>query len=208
VEVNYNLRTLPTEKLLADWMAEPPPSFKFAIKANQTITLIKRLRNADKAASELIDSMPPLKETGKLGRVLFPLLAKLKCHRALLTDFLAGLSQDMRSVFEFRHDSWFQGSVFTRLRKANVPPCLAESEALETPGVHTADFSNMRMRNEEPAAKGRKLLKQKALKLDQKVEVFVYFRPEETPEGAVHADELLWAIDARCAGANVNLSAQ
>jgi len=37
VEVNYTFRSLPTEKLLTGWMAETPPGFKFAIKANQTI---------------------------------------------------------------------------------------------------------------------------------------------------------------------------
>ncbi len=57
VEVNYTFRNLPSEKLLMGWMAETPPGFQFAIKANQTITHIKRLRNAGKATSEFIDSL-------------------------------------------------------------------------------------------------------------------------------------------------------
>jgi uncharacterized protein YecE (DUF72 family) len=172
-------------------MAETPPGFKFAIKANQTITHIKRLRSADKATSEFIDSLLPLKEAGKLGPVLFQLPPNLKCDLPLLTDFLAGLSQGVRSAFEFRHDSWFQDGVFTILRKSNVALCLAESEELETPDVHTADFSYMRMRKEEYSDKARKLLKQKVLSLAQKGEVFVYFKHEETPECALHAEELL-----------------
>ncbi|MCU1314837.1 MAG: hypothetical protein JWN63_159, partial [Candidatus Acidoferrum typicum] len=102
-----------------------------------------------------------------------------------------GLSQDVRSAFEFRHDSWFQDGVFTVLRKANVALCLAESEKLETPDVHTADFFYMRMRKEKYSAKARKSLRQKVLNLAQKGEVFVYFKHEETPEGAWHAEELL-----------------
>jgi uncharacterized protein YecE (DUF72 family) len=191
VEVNYTFRSLPTEKLLTGWMAETPPGFKFAIKANQAITHIKRLRSADKATSEFIDSLLPLKEAGKLGPVLFQLPPNLKCDLPLLTDFLAGLSQDVRSAFEFRHDSWFQDGVFTILRKSNVALCLAESEKLVTPDVHTTDFSYMRMRKEEYSAKVRKALRQKVSNLAQKREVFVYFKHEETPQGALHAEELL-----------------
>src|SRR5258708_18454960 len=59
VEVNYTFRTLPTKKLLKDWITATPPGFKFAIKANQTITHIKRLRSAAKVTSEFIDSLLP-----------------------------------------------------------------------------------------------------------------------------------------------------
>jgi uncharacterized protein YecE (DUF72 family) len=191
VEVNYTFRTLPTKNLLMGWMAETPPGFKFAIKANQTITHIKRLRSADKVTSEFIDSFLPLKEAGKLGPVLFQLPPNLKCDLPLLTDFLAGLSHDVRSAFEFRHDSWFQDGVFAILRKARVALCLAESKKLETPEVHTTDFSYMRMRKEEYSAKARKSLKRRVSNLVQKGEVFVYFKHEETPEGAFYAEELL-----------------
>ena len=49
--------------------------------------------------------------------------------------------------------------------------CLAEGEKLETPDVHTADFSYMRKRKQEYSAKVRKALKRKALNLGQKREV-------------------------------------
>jgi len=43
---------LPTEKLLAGWMAETPPGFKFAIKANQSITHIKRLLTSSASGAQ------------------------------------------------------------------------------------------------------------------------------------------------------------
>jgi uncharacterized protein YecE (DUF72 family) len=79
VEVNYRFRSTPTEKLLMGWMAETPLGFKFAIKANQTITHIKRLRSAAKVTSEFIDSLLPLREADQLGPVLFQLPPNLKC---------------------------------------------------------------------------------------------------------------------------------
>src|SRR5467141_1164346 len=108
---------------------------------HQTITHIKRLPNVMRVTSKFIASLLPLQKASKLGLVLFQLPPNLKCDLPLLTDFLAGLSQDVRSAFEFRHDSWFQDGVFTILRKSNVALCLAVSEELETPDVHTADFS-------------------------------------------------------------------
>jgi len=35
VEVNYTFRSLPTKKLLKDWIAATSPGFKFAVKAHQ-----------------------------------------------------------------------------------------------------------------------------------------------------------------------------
>jgi uncharacterized protein YecE (DUF72 family) len=191
VEINYTFRTMPTEKLLVSWAAEAPPGFKFAVKANQTITHIKRLRSATKATSEFIDSLLPLKKADKLGPVLFQLPPNLKCDLSLLADFLAGLPRALRSTVEFRHDSWFQDGVYTLLRKANVALCLAESEKLETPNVHTADFFYLRMRKESYSAKVLKTIKQRVLGLAQKGDIFVYFKHEDTPEGAFHAEELL-----------------
>jgi len=194
VEVNYTFRTMPTEKLLTGWVAETPLGFKFAIKANQTITHIKRLRNAVAVTSKFLDSLRPLKKADKLGPVLFQLPPNLRCDLPLLTDFLAGLSKNVRSAFEFRHDSWFQDDVFDCLRKANVALCLAESEDLETPHVCTADFCYFRLRRDKYSDQARKSLKQKVLNLAEKGEVFVYFKHKDSPEGALYAlyaEELL-----------------
>ena len=104
--------------------------------------------------------------------MLFQLPPNLKCDLPLLTDFLAGLPHHVRFAFEFRHDSWFRDDVFASLHGTKMALCLAESEKLKTPDVHTTDFSYMRMRKEEYSAKVRKALKQKVLNLAQKREVF------------------------------------
>jgi len=86
--------------------------------------------------------------------------------------FPGGLPHHVRFAFEFRHDSWFRDDVFASLHGSKVPLCLAESEKLKTPDVHTTDFSYMRMRKEEYSAKVRKALRQKVLNLAEKREVF------------------------------------
>src|SRR5260221_6972937 len=70
VEVNYTFRTFPTEKLLRGWMDATPAGFKFAIKAHQSITHLKRLRGAARLMRKFFSSLQPLEKGGKLGPVL------------------------------------------------------------------------------------------------------------------------------------------
>ena len=92
VEVNYTFRTEVTAKLLAAWIAATPADFKFAVKAHQTITHIRRLRAAATQTSKFLVSLEPLRDAGKLGPILFQLPPFLKCDIALLEEFLATLS--------------------------------------------------------------------------------------------------------------------
>src|ERR1700722_5385294 len=71
VEVNYTFRRYPTAKLLAGWIAATPAHFKFAVKAHQNITHIKRLHDVAETTSIFLESLEPLREADKLGPVLF-----------------------------------------------------------------------------------------------------------------------------------------
>ncbi len=191
VEVNYTFRRFPTEKLLRGWNQATPADFKFAVKANQKITHIKRLKNVAEFTSEFMVALQPLDSENKLGPVLFQLPPYLKCDVELLKDFLAGLPRTLRSAFEFRHASWFNDQVYETMRGANVALCRAESEKLETPDVQTADFAYMRLRKEDYSAKAREALASQVTTLAGKGDVFVYFKHEDTPEGALHAEKVL-----------------
>jgi uncharacterized protein YecE (DUF72 family) len=115
----------------------------------------------------------------------------LKCDLVLLKEFLRGLPRHTRTTFEFRHDSWFTDAVFSALHNTNVALCQAESEALETLNVRTADFSYLRLRKDKYSPKSRKAVAQRVKDLAKQGDVYVFFKHEETPEGALHAEELL-----------------
>ncbi len=193
VELNYTFRRFPTEKLLAGWIAATPPGFKFAVKAHQNITHIRRLRGAEQFTADFLAALRPLEEGDKLGPVLFQLPPFLKCDLSLLNDFLAGLPRRVRCAFEFRHVSWFTDDVYAALRKANAALCQAESEKLETPEVETADFAYFRLRKESYSPWERKTLAERVHRLAERGDVFVYFKHEDTPEGVLYADQLLAA---------------
>lgn len=193
VELNYTFRRFPTQKLLEGWIAATPENFRFAVKAHQTITHVKRLREAGEFTRDFLAALKPLEDADKLGPVLFQLPPFLKCDLQRLEEFLAGLPRAMRCAFEFRHESWFCEEVYAALRKANAALCQAESESLETPPVMTADFCYLRLRKEKYSAPERKALGQRVSALAREGDVFVYLKHEETPEGALQAEELLAA---------------
>jgi uncharacterized protein YecE (DUF72 family) len=191
VEVNYTFRRFPTEKLLRGWLAQVPEDFKFAFKANQKITHIKRLKDVAEFTAEFATALQPMGAEERLGPVLFQLPPYLKCDAGVLREFLTSVPRGLKSAFEFRHVSWFCDEVYDVMRAANVALCLAESEKLETPDVQTADFAYLRLRKEDYSAKAQAAVKARVSKLAAGGDVFVYFKHEDTPEGAIHAEKLL-----------------
>jgi uncharacterized protein YecE (DUF72 family) len=121
----------------------------------------------------------------------------LKCDLALLENFLAVLPRRTRAAMEFRHVSWFCDEVYERLGRANVALCQAESEKIETPNVVTADFRYFRLRKEDYSTAASKALGIQIEEAARQGDVFVYFKHEDTPEGALHAEALLTTRDTK-----------
>jgi len=194
VEINYTFRRLPAAATLAAWVEATPPGFVFAVKANMRITHILRLKNAEQATEIFFKAIDPLRTSRRLGPVLFQLPPQMKCDVETLRAYLGLLPAGMRYAFEFRHPSWLAEPVYEELRRRNISLCVAESERLEVPEVITADFVYYRLRKPEytPAdidafsARARELL---ATGRD----LYLMFKHEETPEGALNAERVLAA---------------
>ncbi|MGO9255686.1 MAG: DUF72 domain-containing protein [Bryobacteraceae bacterium] len=194
VEINYTFRRLPSAATLQSWVEATPPGFVFAVKANQRITHILRLKNASEATGLFLRMIDPLRSARRLGPILFQLPPQLKCDAALLADYLDRLPKDLRYAFEFRHESWLAEPVYEALRAHNVALCVAESEKLEVPEVITADFVYYRLRKPEYTAgdiDGFAARAQELLATGR--DLYLMFKHEETPEGAINAEKLLKA---------------
>lgn len=194
VEVNYTFRHIASEKTLNNWIAQTPADFKFSIKANQRITHILKLKDAVDPARSFLATLQPLCEADKLAMVLFQLPPFLKADQKLLGDFLSGMPRDkkLRLAFEFRHPSWFAEDTYAALTAHNAALCIAESEKLEAPDLATADFVYYRLRKEEYSlAELKQISERTGAHQKEGQDVFVYFKHEETPEGALYAEQLL-----------------
>lgn len=191
VEINYTFRRLPAATTLENWVKSTPAGFRFACKANQRITHILRLKDVSSAVELFLRSIDPLRSARRLGPVLFQLPPNLKCDMQLLNSFLALLPSDLRFSIEFRHISWLNGAVYDALRGVNVSLCVAESEKLEIPEVITADFVYYRLRKPEYSEEERNAIAARAGELlSQGKDLYLFFKHEETPEGALYAEEL------------------
>ena len=158
------------------------------------ITHIQRLKPSE-FTDVFFRAIDPLRTARRLGPVLFQLPPAMKCDEALLGDFLATLPRDMRYAFEFRHDSWLQDAVYRLLEKHGASLCLAESEKLVMPQVVTANFVYSRLRMPEYSADDRKEIAARVGELlNQGRDVYVFFKHEDTPAGALYAEELLKAF--------------
>jgi uncharacterized protein YecE (DUF72 family) len=187
VELNATFRRMPTASAIAGWLACTPPDFRFAAKAHQSITHFKRLKNAEDSLRFYLQSLEPMRQSGKLGPILFQIPPNLKADIPLLEAFAQLLPQAYQFAFEFRHESWFADPVYEILRKKNAALCWAESEKITTPHVATAGFLYYLLRlpvfTESQVAKISEELKNER----QSRDVYAFFKHEETPEGALNA---------------------
>ena len=197
VEVNYTFRALPTAKMLQGWLAATGPNFRFSFKAPQRITHFKRLVECDADVTQFVAALEPVHDAGKLGLLLFQLPPNFKADAERLRGFLqiAALraAKAPRIAFEFRHESWFTDEVYAVLREHNAALCIAESDDLLTPEVHTAaDYTCYRLRRDG----GYSTLEIDAFAkrfsaLAEERDVYVYFKHEDEPTGALNATAFL-----------------
>jgi uncharacterized protein YecE (DUF72 family) len=194
VEINYTYRRLPAVSTLTGWVAATRPDFLFAPKAHMRITHILKLAGAGEFTALFLKSIDPLRSARRLGPILFQLPPTLRCDLALLSDFLAQLPGDLRYSFEFRHTSWLSDPVYALLAERNIALCAAESDKLETPQVMTANFAYYRLRKPEYSPEDRTRIAEAAERvLADGKDVFLFFKHEDTPEGALYAEQILTA---------------
>ena len=193
VEINYTFRQLPKAATLENWVNATPQSFAFACKAHQRITHFNRLKESE--FTELFfRAIDPVRAARRLGPVLFQLPPNFKADAALLEAFLAKLPADIRCAFEFRNQSWMTEEVYRLLEKHRVALCLAESDTFEVPRVVTADFVYARLRKADYTPEDRHEVAVRVREqLAQGRDVYAFFKHEETPAGALYAEELLKA---------------
>jgi uncharacterized protein YecE (DUF72 family) len=192
VEINYTFRALASASTLNGWLAQVPENFAFACKAHQKLTHIMRMKDTEAFTDVFLKSLEPLRAARRLGPVLFQFPPNFKLDLARLEAFLPLLPADIRYTFEFRNESWLDDAVFTRLAERNIALCLAESERLEIPKVFTADFTYFRLRKAEydQAARDAILGQVNDLRSAGR-DVYLYFKHEDDPQGAIWAEDLV-----------------
>ena len=190
VEINYTFYRMPTEKLVGAWAAQTPSPYKLTLKAPRRITHDQRLKQAASLVAGFCQVAGTLGD--KLGALLFQLPPNLKKDLALFDAFLDVLPPRVCGAFEFRHPSWFDEGVWSRLAARNLALCIADSEKLSTPVRMTADYAYFRLRDEgyQPDDITRWAETIAAVTAPCR-DVFVYFKHEEEGKGPEFARLLM-----------------
>lgn len=119
VEINMTFYRLPKVQTVANWVAESPPGFCFAVKMSRYVTHIKRLTGVSESIDIFYERIAPLVASDKLGPVLWQLPGTFKRDDERLAGTLSVLPPG-RHCFEFRHESWFAREVYELLRSHGV----------------------------------------------------------------------------------------
>ena len=190
VEINYTFYRMPNEKLVGGWAAQTPSPYKLTLKASRKITHDNRLKKVGPIVASFCQVAASLGD--KLGAILFQLPPNLKKDLAVFDAFLADLPPRVCGAFEFRHPSWFEEDVFTRLSARNLALCVADSEKLSTPLRITADYAYFRLRDEGYTADAIKRWADDIARATASCgDVFIYFKHEEEGKGPEFARVLM-----------------
>jgi uncharacterized protein YecE (DUF72 family) len=190
VEINYTFYRMPNEKIVTGWAAQTPSPYKLTLKAPRRITHDSRLKNCGAAVSAFCQVAGALGD--KLGALLFQLPPNLKKDLATFDAFLAELPPKVCAAFEFRHPSWLDEEIFSRLAARNLALCVADSEKLSTPVRVTADYAYFRLRDEGYTPDDIKRWADTiAAETESARDVFVYFKHEEEGKGPEFAKLLM-----------------
>jgi uncharacterized protein YecE (DUF72 family) len=119
VEINATFYRLASREAAANWVAESPPGFIFAVKASRYLTHVKRLVGIADGVARFFEPLRPLVEAQRMGPVLWQLPENFRRDDARLGDALDQLPAG-RHAFEFRHPSWFTAAVYRLLREHRV----------------------------------------------------------------------------------------
>ena len=147
VELNNSFYRLPSEKAFTTWRESSPGNFIFAVKVSRFITHVKRLRNLGSAVENFLSRASFLES--KLGPLLYQLPPNMKRNDEVLENFLSSLPQKYQHVFEFRHESWIDDSVFHTLQRYNIGLCVFDMPGFTCPLVATSDFAYVRFHGSE-----------------------------------------------------------
>ncbi len=153
VEVNNTFYQSPEAHTLRTWRQRTPQGFQFAVKANQYITHFKKLKDPEEPVRNLYENVAPLEDD--LGPILFQCPPNWHQNLERLHNFLEGLDDTHRHVFEFRDPTWLNEETYDALAAHDAAFCIYDFGDRSTHRVVTTDWVYLRLHGTGEAYHGR-----------------------------------------------------
>jgi uncharacterized protein YecE (DUF72 family) len=191
VEINYTFRRQPTEKTLTTWREATPEGFRFTLKANQRITHVLRLDQADDEVRDFLERARLLGT--RQGPILFQCPPTLKFDRSRIEAFVGYLPPGVLAAMEFRHPSWQEARPI--LAAQGVAWCTAETEEKEADEPSWEPFGFLRLRKTAYSDDDlKKWVERITPPLEEDRDVYCYFKHEDGAASAKMAQRLRQAV--------------
>lgn len=120
VEINATYYAIPSPAVAQKMIARTPESFDFMVKAHASFTHQRHL--AASRRDEYLKAIEPFHAAGRLAGALaqFPYSFKHSPANQAYVESAREYFPDRPVFVEFRHDSWYQKSVFYALKEKNI----------------------------------------------------------------------------------------
>ncbi len=137
-EINSSFYHFTMAKTIEKWLAETPPTFRFAPKMNQEITHTHKFVDVAEPLEKFMSRF--LLMGDRLGPILIQIAASFHFEERVVQDFFQLLRKNYPQadfVLEARHKTWFGPEAFDLLREYNIGWVIATSGG-RFPGWETA----------------------------------------------------------------------
>jgi uncharacterized protein YecE (DUF72 family) len=181
VELNNTYYRLPQPSTVESWRAQVPKNFRFSVKAPQSITLYRRLKDVGWQTKNLLETVSVLGD--QLGALLFRMPEDMKKDLGRLEGFLKELPAETPAAFEFRHPTWLDDDVRELLRRHNRVLVVSDTDEMPTDSIDkTADWGYVRLRRVK-YSKTDLTQWSKRIKAQKWKKTFVFFKHEDEGTG-------------------------
>ncbi len=138
LELNNTFYNFPKLKTLQTWYGKAPANFTFVVKAPRTITHYKKLKDCAELLNEFYDVCKEgLQE--KLGCLIFQMPPSYHFSEENLEKILNAVNKNFTNVFELRHASWWNDTVYNAFRANGIIFCSVSFPGLSDDVIVTAE---------------------------------------------------------------------
>jgi uncharacterized protein YecE (DUF72 family) len=143
VEGNTTFYAVPSAEIIERWVEQTPPGFKFCPKFPQSITHLRRLKDAKAETRDFLERM------SGLGDRLGPLFIQLPpsfgpVSFPVLETYLSEIPVPFRIAVEVRHPAWFEAAGRKRLN-ALLEQHRAARVTIDTRGLREGASDDLRV---------------------------------------------------------------
>ena len=190
VELNNTFYRQPRPEAVAGWLADTPPEFRFAVKAQRGGSL----RAFGEAAEQTVGWLTgPYRLFGeRLGAVLYRVPTPFRRDDLRLAALLDAWPTDLPLSVEFQDPSWHVGEVYDRLAEAGAALCATDLDDQLTPDLRrTGRLIYLRLRRTDYATADLEAWAARLrVFLADGVDCFVFFRHDADGRSALRATAL------------------